>query len=262
MSQVDKHKLFIKFLILSILLACLIIFSNSANYALLATFKKSQEQPPSISVQLQRNVPLRISSTVLKSTNALEPELTYTVENISGKSISAYAIRHTVTFGRAASEGVVVRNSDSVASVLQPGQSEQASLEGDAYSEAVRKINLVVDFVEFTDGTTWGGDKFQTAERLAGQRAGAQAESARLLKLEQTKGYAALIDSIKTEKTEITPPSGRSPAWINGFREGINFKRGRLQRANNRAGLNGVINELQQPFDAYSEGREGVKDFV
>ncbi len=252
MSQADKHRLSIKFLTLIILLAYLVIISSRANYTLFA-FKKPQGPIPSVSVQPQINVPLRISSIAVDSADPLEPKVTYTVENISGKPVVAYAIRHRVRFGGATSEGVVVRNSNSVSSVLQAGQSEQASLEGDAYSDAVQSISLAVDFVEFTSGTVWGEDKFQTAERLAGQRAGAQAEVSHLRKIERMKGYAALIDAIM-DGTDISPPSDHSPAWVDGFREGINFKWGRLRRANIEAGLNGVLTELQRPFDAYSEG--------
>jgi hypothetical protein len=256
MSQVDKHRLLIKLLTLSILVACLLIFSNDVNHPLLAISKKSQEPPPSVLVRPQQSVPLRISSTVINSNNPLEPEVSFIVKNISGKPVGAYAIRYVATFGRANSEGVIVRNSNSVHSNLQPGQWEEGSLNGDTYSDAVQNIELIVDFVEFTDGTTWGQDKFETAERLAGQRAGARAETDRLLKLEQAKGSAALIDAISREDTNINPPADRSPAWINGFREGINFKRGRLRRANIQRGMNGVANELQQPFDALSKERD------
>jgi hypothetical protein len=256
MSRADKHRFLIKILTLSILVACLVIFSKNANYARFAALHKAQEQSFNVSVPQQQNVPLRIYSIVAKSANQQQPELIYMVENVSDKPISAYAIRHSVIFGGANSEGVMVRNSNSTSAVLQPGQSEQGSLEGESYSEAVRDINLLVDFVEFTDGTTWGPDKFQTAERLAGQRAGAQAVTEHLLKLEQTQGSAALIDAVNMEDTRITPPLDHSPAWNEGFHEGINFKRGRLQRANKQGGATGIINELSQPFDVHSEGRK------
>jgi hypothetical protein len=252
MSQADKRRLLIKLLTLSVVVGCLIGFSNKSHYSLSASLKKVQDNP-SVAVQTQQNVPLRVSLITVNSANPREPELIYTVENISGKPIGAYAIRHSVRFGQAVTEGVTVRNSNSVYSILQVGGSEQGFLQGDSYSEAVQSIDLAVDYVEFSDGTAWGNDQFKTAERLSGQRAGAKAETARLLKLKQMKGSAALMEAISTEATDIAAPPKQSPAWINGFREGINFKRGRLQRAQKQGGITSITHELKQPFDAYSE---------
>lgn len=259
MLKLDNQKLLTRFLILGALVACLGILLNKNGYVSLATSNVSKPmlQPaasPVVSAQPESNTPLQISSVSVTLKNPLEPEANFVVTNVSNKPISAYAIRHTVTFGSASSEGATVRNSNSIAAVLQPTHSEPGVFEGEAFSTPVQSINLAVDFVEFTDGKTWGADKFKSAEKLAGQRAGAAALVKHLAKLLETDP-GATATAIAENNIEVSSPSGNSEAWLDGFREGVNFQLGRLRYANEQGGVSGIASELQQPFDASKRGR-------
>jgi hypothetical protein len=207
-------------------------------------------QSPVLSVQPQPDAPLRISSVTNASENQYEPRLTYVVTNISGKPISAYAIRHIVAFGGASDSGVTIHQSVSPDQVLFPTQTEEGSMESTQYSAAVQSVNIIVDFVQFTDGSQWGPDKFKSAERLAGQTAGAQTEVSRLLKIENKNGTAAVIHAIASDALDNEVPAGHTAEWEEGFRDGISFERGLLRRANERGGVNEVKKELREPYGA------------
>ncbi len=253
MSGIVKRRLFFKFFTLCVLIICLALLSNDKAYTSFITSQGDSSAPaqsPNALIERQPSAPLLISSLVVDSNDTLEPTLDYSVVNVSRKPINAYAIRHIVWFGSMNSEGVTVRNSNSINAVLRPGQSEPASLEGEVYPEAVQTMKLVIDFVEFTDGTTWGTDKFKSAERLAGQRAGAQNVIDHLLSIKKDKGSAAMESTVIEGREDTIPSSARSPEWSNGFREGANFKRARLQRAQSQGGLAELESELQRPFDA------------
>ena len=219
------------------------LISNARNIVNGALFK----QIPAVSAPAQANAPLLISSvTVNSASTPLEPKLDYILTNVSGKSITAYSVRHVVLHSGQRSEGVILRTSISINSLLQAGLSEAASLGGEAFSEPVESIQLIVDFVEFEDGITWGSDRFKSAERLRGQRAGIREEADRVLKLINERGVNITAQLLAAEESKLLPPTGHSPEWSEGFREGINFKRGRLKRAFLKDGSSGIVNELQR----------------
>ncbi len=178
-----------------------------------------------------------------------ESEITFFVTNISGKAINAYMIRYNSKLGDVTSDGGDLRSSTSDYSILQSSQSENSSISVPSYSKPVEKVVLTVDFVEFTDGTTWGEDKFKTKELLAGRRSGAKAEVERLLSVKEKKGTPALIDIIKSDDFDIQIPPGHSEIWRRGFVEGVKIIHNRLRRANEKGGLAAIEDELTRPFD-------------
>jgi len=254
MSETDKRKFFFKLLTLAVLITSLAFLTGSKTSGFLTPIHKTANSPRSSQplkaiAQVQPDSPLKISSMIVKSVDPLEPEVSYMITNTGKKPINAFAVREVVIFGHAQSEGVDVSNSLFISSIVQPGQSLPGSVEGESYSDAVQSITLIIDFVEFTDGTIWGDDKFKSSERLDGQRAGAQAEVERLRKIEKERGAAALASAVAEEETEITPSADKSPAWQNGFSEGVSSEHQRLQRANAKNGSAGIQAELQKPFD-------------
>jgi hypothetical protein len=244
------------FITLWIIIICLAFLSKNVAYAFISNARSVVRsallrQAPSVSAPAQADSPIQISSiTINLASNPLEPKLDYVLTNISAKPINAYAVRYVVLLhGGQRSEGVILRARDFANSRLQSGHSESGALGGGGYSEVVESIQLVVDFVEFEDGVAWGVDRFKSAERLSGQRAGARDEADRLLKLVNEKNLDVTLQLLTAEGSEIVPPTDHSPAWSDGFREGVNFKRGHLKRIYSKDGSSGVVNELKRSFD-------------
>src|SRR5205085_6416571 len=116
-------------------------------------------------------------------------------------------------------------------------------------SEPLEKIKVYVDFVEFDDGTTWGEDKSQSAELLAGQRAGARTALAYLNQGQKEGGLTALNKIGKLSSLPIAPPPNHSAQWLEGFRSGISIIQEQFQSALNIGNLNEAAAILRKPFD-------------
>jgi hypothetical protein len=68
------------------------------------------------------------------------------------------------------------------------------------------------------------------------------------------KGPSALLEAVKSEEGGIALPEGHTAEWRDGFTTGVSLVSLRLKRAKQSAGLKGIEEELQKPFDA-KEGR-------
>lgn len=123
-----------------------------------------------VTVRSQPGAPLRISAVADNSDDPEAPLVSFLVENVTGKPIQAYWISYdTVAHGGDVTLGVGV-NAGTSEQVLPPGRRREAGV----LNRGGQRLKLWVDFVEFTDGTTWGEDASRYAESLAGQRAGAR----------------------------------------------------------------------------------------
>ena len=182
-------------------------------------------------------------------------ELSHFVENVSDRDISAYAIRITPPGG--CSPWIMSPD------FMQPGKSD-AKTTWDSFSPSAPVRTYEVDFVEFTDGTTWGADVCQSAERLAGERAGGAALADHLLQLLAVSGPDAVIKvvrgklgrspeaevkSIDERLSDITPPPGHSPAWEEGFHIGKRVIAMRVPWSVGSAGPEGLERELRRRYD-------------
>jgi hypothetical protein len=241
MGEVNKYRLFLKFAILGIFIYMLFVFQGRQFSTSVAS-----AQAPEISVAVQANVPIRISAVTLNSSDPLTPDFTYLVTNISQKPIDAYVIRIITTAKGASDEKGELRYGDSAASVMQPNHAEWGAYEGQSSSEPVQRINLMVDFVRFTDGTTWGADKYQFSEWITGHLAGVQAENARLLEIKKQTGLDAVVGAVAAEAQAITPQDSHSSQWNEGFRGGISTVRKKLKRAYEQGGAAQVEEELKR----------------
>jgi hypothetical protein len=182
-------------------------------------------------------------------------ELTHFVENVSARDVSAYAIRITPPGG--CSPWIMSPD------FMQPGKSD-AKTTWDSFKPSAPVRTYEVDFVEFTDGTTWGADLCQYAERLAGERAGGAAAADRLLGLLAAGGPDAVIEAVRGKSgrgpeaevksiderlSDITPPPGHSPAWEEGFRIGKRVIASRVPWSVGSSGPEGLERELRRRYD-------------
>ena len=241
MVEVDKYKLSLKIIILGTFIGLLIVFQSGDPFA-----SVTAAPSPTVTVQAQPGAPIGISSIILDSPDPLEPEFKYLVTNESQKNINAYAIRYVVASGGQLAEAVELRLGDSPETALVPGQVEWGAFTGQTSSQAVRSIELSVDFVEFSDGTTYGHDKHKSADQLNGRRAGVRAEADRLMEIRTEKGLEAVLSAITSADGGMPAPSGQTPQWADGFRGGVAALHGRLKRAHQEGGTTKVEEELQR----------------
>lgn len=111
-----------------------------------------------------------------------------------------------------------------------------------------------MDFVEFTNGTTWGIDACQSTEKLSGLRAGAMAAREKLVTLRDQDNGRALVNLLKLMPPMLDAPDGHSPVWVKSFHGGVSGFFDRVKRANHEGGLPEAERVLRLPIDA-SEDR-------
>lgn len=230
--------------------AVILVATTEVMYSQVPDPKDSAPEPPEVQIVLQPDSPLRISSV---KTNWAVPDrsgigLYVVVENGNLKAVSSYATRDD---GNGLTCFLLRANSPGKA--LRPGRSEGRTTWRGYGPTASAPLRRLVDFVEFTDGTTWGADACQSAESLSGLRAGAR-EARRLLREVFTAGGAdAVIETLKSALSQVEPPLDHTQIWRNAFRSGIVSYIERIRRANEEWGHTEIEYALRRPIDALEE---------
>jgi len=251
MSYPRQRRLFLKFATLCVLVLCLALYTNKATHS---RFAAAAPQIFTVQVESQPDSPLQFSSTKILSPDPFSPAIEFTVVNKGKKGIRAFTLTHELVTDRGNSKGATFTHLAVQKTVLRPGQSKDDTLQEPYSSAFVKSIILSIDFVEFENGETWGKDFYNSAERLAGQRAGGAAILKHLLQVRKDKGPSDLLEAVSSEEDAIPPQEGHSPEWQDGFKTGLGLVRVRLKKAQREGGLKRVEEELQQPFDA-ADGR-------
>lgn len=207
------------------------------------------KSPLKVAVQRQTDVPIVIRVSSVDEIGTGSPQITLMITNLGDKAIRAYTIRWEATIGSSHSAGMVLTNINVQESIFAPGQSRSESLSSlPSSTTPITRLVLTVDYVEFLNGASWGPDVQKSADILAGQRAGARAEAAHLLRLLDSSGPSAVIESYTADEPETIPTLGNSEKWVEGFRSGRDTIRARL-RHSKRGSLDEFRTELQRPFD-------------
>lgn len=166
---------------------------------------------PAVNVQEIPGAPLRISvETKWATPDQQMLEVYFTVKNIGGNPIRAYTVR--VSHGTEAQEsaGCFLNNIEKAGKLLQPNQSVgRSTWRPISPSDPQSTIELTLDFVEFTDGSVWGGNSCQSAERLSGLRAGARVAKLRFKKKLNERGISALLKQLYEDDPELAPPAAK-----------------------------------------------------
>jgi hypothetical protein len=213
-------------------------------------------QTTAISAQWQPDSPLQISAVTNRSPDPQKLDITFAVANTANKAIRAYAIKHEV--GCCGSNGSQMRGSSlsnilSVDKLFLPGQVRSEEIGNEWSGSPYEKVTLSIDFVEFTDGSTWGPDISKSRERLEGMREGIKAAKTVLLKLFSEKGSQAAVELIESDMNLLPPEQNHSQAWVTGFQTGVKSMSARLLHAYQDKGIAGIEKGLKQPFDASEE---------
>ena len=244
-----------KVMIAALLVAGSFWFAKQPTRAFLTSQEARRgDQAPSITITSPQ-APLQILSTWVANATPRDFRLVLQVQNQSGKGIRAFAINSQIATSRSQNGHSQFQNLTQRSLVWQP--TEIRSIEvSDSLDDQIRSVRLTVDFVEFTDGSTWGPDSENSRDLLAGEREGARFEKQRLRKLMETKGAEALVTDAQINdrnKSEPTAESGHSVKWQEGFRYGVNAIRRRLKSAIASGNTEKIKVELSKPFDI-SEG--------
>jgi len=207
------------------------------------------EQVPNITITSPQ-APLQILSTWVANTTPQDFRLVLQVQNQSGKGIRAFAINSQVATGKRQNEHSQFENLTQQSSVWQPTQIRSIEV-SDSLEDQIRSVRLTVDFIEFTDGTTWGSDSENSRDLLKGQREGAKFERQRLRDLMKAKGFQALADDLRSEQgtPESSAATGRSVKWQAGFRNGVSAVRRRVRDVLASGNQDQITAELNRPFD-------------
>lgn len=211
----------------------------------------AERAKPTVYVQEVPYAPLQVSGETKWATADQQMfEVYFTVTNVGSRPVRAYTVR--VVHGVETQEGggCYLNNVEKRGKILQASQSVGRSTWRPAQpSDPQPAVELALDFIEFTDGGTWGGDTCQSAERLKGLRAGARVAKAHFKKKLDEKGVDDLVKKLYADDPALAPPEGHSDAWKAGFRGAINSLRERIRQANVEGGLPEVEDALERPFD-------------
>jgi len=191
-----------------------------------------------VTVASQPDAPLLISLERVYASNPLKPQINFAVENIGGKPVRAYSIRYDSVAGKSERSGLVYDHVMEPSDFTRPGQWQSFAYTHTAASEPSDRITFSVDFVEFEDGATWGADTFNSSDRIAGRRAGAEAERNRLTRIMTQSGIDAVIKAAESGFAE--PPQGHSSEWEQTFREGARVIATRVQHEFKERGAAGI----------------------
>lgn len=204
----------------------------------------------------QPDSPLLLVPASVDTSDPLSPRYVYLLTNVSTKPIRAFAVRESVsTDGGLPHVGTEFAHFPEARMFLKPNETRQEEGgRGSTYQVAPAGIELAVDFVEFADGTRWGGDAGGSGDRLDGIRAGARAAIAKYRDALDRQGAPGL------EQAMAGPPLApegrpRSEAWAAGFKNGVSIVNSRLAKAKAERGPDGLTSELLRPFDS-TEGRQ------
>jgi len=197
--------------------------------------------------------PLLISSTDSERLSAYDFNLGVVVVNAGLRPITFLAIRYCEYSGQSqvgsgfvgTAKGVIGSTSPN----LGPGQSDEEELGGEHSQQAIERVEVAVDFVEFADGTTWGPDLYKNSRLLAGMRAGAREARAYLKGIFQYGGDYSLASATGAEHLPLEPPKNSDPEWERGFGLGKDTIQRRVRQAMEGTGREAAAKILNQPLD-------------
>lgn len=251
MFQPSSSRLFLKLVVLCLLATCLVYFNKRASFTRRA---EANAQVLTVKVEPQPESPLQITSTKILSSDPYSPNVEFTVTNKGAAGIRAFTVTRNLVTDGGDRKAALFTHLANQRSVLQPGKAKTDSINEPYSPSFVNAIILSIDFVEFVNGKTWGRDSYNSAERLAGQRAGGGAALEHFRQALTSKGSPALLEDPTSDESDVPVPEGHSPEWQDGFKTGAALVRVRLKKAKQEGGAKRVEAELQQLFDAV-EGR-------
>lgn len=258
MEDVITTSLIRKVMILALLVAGTLSFSRGAIGRLMPGESSDIQQSPTIILTPQEDSPIQILSTWIASAEPKNFRVVAQVQNQSLKGIRACAfISQTAT--NKLQNGKVEFMNFALPSTIWLPTAIRTNEFSDSQEEPINTVRLTVDFVEFTDGTTWGPDSENSRDMLAGQRAGAKLERLRLLQLMLSNNFEGLVRDIQTSdgsKLDSVMKDNHSSRWQHGFSLGVAATRRRVNDVIASGDRGRIKTELTRPFDTAEEDHQ------
>lgn len=242
--KVKRYLILFLFVMVLNIGATVLLIRNSFGQS--AAEKKPDQPPIAAEVIVQDNNPLRISVISIDNSNPDYQLVNYLVENVARNPVRAYVVlgsNKTDEVGTAITRRFATK-------LFQPGGVENGVINIERKDiKRESKMYLSTDYVEFEDGRSWGSDIAGQSEYVAGSRAGwkdAVKQSDDLLKTQQSSN---LIDLLKSETKEITPPEvtpGKSEKWQKGYLSAYRTVISTLREQYEIGGLKAVTEKLNE----------------
>lgn len=203
---------------------------------------KLKNQPPIVAEVLeQENSPLLISITNIDNSNESYQTVSYAAQNLSSKKIRAYVLVHADETEAGGASIQFFESFDAGKTIQSSFFEEQVNIKTNS------KILLSVDYVEFSDGSSWGKDVQQQSEYIAGHYEGRKIAVKQVKDLLKNKN--AVLELMQQQLTEITPPSidnKKSDRWQRGLIAGYRTLLTRLQITYETQGAEAISSKLEQ----------------
>jgi hypothetical protein len=207
------------------------------------------EQLPRVVIESQPGAPVQLNVIQMRWATPTREilDIYLEVKNVGTRSIRAYATRT----GKPEQGGCFIYNAMAPGKVIRAEQSDAKSrFVGVSRTSPPVIIYEAVDFVEFADGTTWGEDRCEAADYLAGGRAGGRAALELLRGSLKREGAEAVWQKLNNSPLEIEPPEDHTERWKSAFREAVRTISERVRRAYHSEGLPEMETTLNKPYDA------------
>lgn len=210
-------KLIFKLSTLCGLSICLWIFASGA-----------LTQSSKLTVENRQDSPLQISSFQIDLTySETSSDVTLMLTSSSLKPVRAFTIASSV--GQEKTSAVLI-TTDTDEQMWHFNEIKPIKIRK-SHDEIQNGVKLSIDFIEFSDGSTWGPDSFNSADDLAGEDVGLRSSVQSLSEISKTKGLNALTNNV-----DIPTPPGKSLSWQRGFQRGTRTVSERLNRAYKKGG--------------------------
>ena len=177
-------------------------------------------------------------------------EIYVVVKNVGDKPITAYATTWSNLSAPSSNKPCFIYRLPWPGKMLTRDKSDGKSQWNGTDSEnKPPQLEYAIDFVEFSDGSTWGPDYCQAKEHLDGYRSGLKT-ARKLFKVRLAEaGAEQLIADLKKGPVKIEEPPGHSDRWIEAFRMGIEGMRESILRTYQERGSPEIDIELSRPID-------------
>ena len=221
-----------------------------------------EHEKPKVLVVTPQGCPLLISGVDDSLLTAHHFELSFYVLNIGARPITYFAVRYSAYRGQSALDsGDTATDKGAIGPGslnLAPGQWEDGELGAVDSPDAIDRVELAVDFVETTDGTTWGPDLSKNGVRLSALRSGARTAQAYLKSTLEAKGSAGLVAAVSLEHLPLEPDENNEPSkkrdyWEWAYRLGRDTIHRRVKQAIEKGGAQAAVAILNAPIGPPAE---------
>lgn len=114
-------------------------------------------------------------------------------------------------------------------------------------------ITLKVEFVQFTDGTTWYSKDGQKLVHPDGVRAGAREAAEHLIKVLESSGPESVLKSLPRIHLDVRDTMSTFNTWGFGHYCGVTNVMVKVQHANQEGGLRAINGALRRILDDPAE---------